>query len=142
MANSEDNERRQKLVIKDRRRFDADGNALKEDEDIKASSEKTGPNSVESDTSQSGTKSVAGTGEMQIDFRSFIMSLATQALMQLGDIKAPSGVDIKIDKVMAKQTIDILIMLAEKTKGNLDKTEAALMEDIVHNLQLSYVNKL
>ena len=75
----------------------------------------------------------------EVNFSSFMISLATQALMQLGQIKPPPGVDMPVDRASAKQTIDILSMLEKKTKGNLDEEEARLVEEILHNLRLSYV---
>lgn len=75
----------------------------------------------------------------EIDFSGFIVSFATQALMQLGEIKAPEGVSVPLDKVAAKQTIDIIAMLEAKTKGNLSTHEVKLIEEILHNLRLSYL---
>jgi hypothetical protein len=80
-----------------------------------------------------------GGGEYQMNFSSFVISLATQALCQLGEAGAPEGFEIPIDHAAAKQTIDILRMLQDKTKGNLVTEEARLMEEVLHQLQLTYV---
>jgi hypothetical protein len=77
------------------------------------------------------------TGE--IDLSAFVMSLATQALMQLGAMQPPAGVTVPVDHESAKQTIEILSMLKVKTKGNLDKEESKLFDDILHSLRMSYV---
>lgn len=74
-----------------------------------------------------------------IDFSSFVMSLATQALVQLGEMQPPSGMEIPIDREAAHQTIEIIAMLSRKTRGNLSAVEAKLLEDILHNLRMSYV---
>ena len=77
----------------------------------------------------------------EITFSSFAMSLATQALIQLGEMQAPQGLNLPVDRDAAKQTIDILTMLEEKTRGNLDQEESGLMEEILHNLRMSNVRK-
>lgn len=74
-----------------------------------------------------------------LTFSSFLISLATQALMQLGEIKAPDGVELPVDREAAKQTIDIISMLKQKTAGNLNPDELRLIEEILHNLRMSYV---
>ncbi len=74
-----------------------------------------------------------------IDFSTFIMSLSTQALMQLGEIGDPATGQVEKDVAVAKQTIDIIAMLNEKSKGNLDETEERLMQEILYNLRMRYV---
>ena len=76
-----------------------------------------------------------------ISFGSFVMSLCTQALMQMGEIPAPEGIAMEKDLEAARQTIDIISMLKDKTKGNLDATEQNLLEDMLHQLRISYVAK-
>ena len=77
----------------------------------------------------------------KVTFNAFIMSLATQALIQLGESKAPAGVDVKEDINAAKYTIDILAMLEEKTKGNLDLDESRMLGEMLHNLRMVYVKR-
>ena len=74
-----------------------------------------------------------------INFSTFIISLSTQALMHLGEI--PNPLTGKMDKEVnvAKQTIDILSLLHEKTRGNLDPEEAKLLNEILFNLRMNYV---
>lgn len=74
-----------------------------------------------------------------ITFDSFVASLATQALMQLGEIPAPPGVNVPYDKEAAKSTIDILSMLKRKTKGNLTDKEIVRLDELLHNLRLKFV---
>lgn len=75
----------------------------------------------------------------EINFSSFLISLATQAMMQLGEAPAPDGMSVPVDVTMAKQTIDIISMLREKTKNNLDSFEEQLFEEILHNLRMTYL---
>jgi hypothetical protein len=118
----------------DRRRVDAEGKDRGVDE-------KAAPKSDAASTKSSGeTKSEQPAMPAEIGFSEFIMSFATQALMQLGQMQPPPGVNVPKDIRAAKQTIDIIQMLENKTKGNLDQTESLLISDILHNLRLAYVN--
>ena len=74
-----------------------------------------------------------------IDFSTFIMSLSTQALMLLGEIGDPATGRVEKDVAVAKQTIDIIGMLSDKSKGNLDETEERLVQEILYNLRMRYV---
>jgi hypothetical protein len=77
--------------------------------------------------------------ELKIDFSTFMMSLASSAYCSMGLI--PNPMTNKIDKNMtvAKQQIDLIEMMKEKTKGNLDKQEEQVLESILYQLHLSYV---
>lgn len=77
----------------------------------------------------------------EIQFGSFIMSLATQGMMQLGEMPAPDGLQVPVDLNHAKQTIDVLTILREKTKGNLDSFEENLFQEVLHNLRMAYIKK-
>lgn len=77
----------------------------------------------------------------EITFSSFVVSLGTQALMQLGEIPPPPGIRIETDKMAARQSIDILLMLREKTKGNLEQSEEDLLEEVLHSAQISFVRQ-
>ena len=76
-----------------------------------------------------------------ISFASFIMSLSSQALMQMGEFPAPEGVSVEKDLEAARQTIDIIAMLLEKTRGNLEDSEEKLLEDMHHELRMRFVSK-
>jgi len=80
-----------------------------------------------------------GGSEQDINFVSFVVSLAHSAMVQLGEIPAPNGVEIPVNKQAAKQTIDILAMISEKTAGNLSDEEERMLEEILHNLRMSFV---
>lgn len=94
----------------------------------------------ETGMSDDGKKGTAGQTQMpKIDFSTFIFSLNSSALVHLGVINEP-GSDKKMkNMVIAKQTIDILGMLQEKTKGNLTDDEENLLKNILHDLRLMYV---
>ncbi len=77
--------------------------------------------------------------EIKIDFTTFMMSLASSAYCSMGLV--PNPITNKVDKNLraAKQQIDLIEMLKDKTKGNLEKEEEKLLESILYQLHLSYV---
>ena len=74
-----------------------------------------------------------------IDFSTFIISLSTQALMHLGEMSDPVTGNVEKDVAVAKQTIDIIGMLSEKSRGNLDEAEEQLVKEVLYNLRMRYV---
>ena len=74
-----------------------------------------------------------------IDFSAFVFSLARSALIHLGLEKHPEGTQQEPNLDVARETIDILGMLAEKTRGNLSKEEGELIEKLLYTLRVSFV---
>jgi hypothetical protein len=72
-------------------------------------------------------------------FSSLILSLSTQALFTLGEIAESPDAEPQIDLLAGKQLIDLLGVLQEKTSGNLDAGESELMERILYDLRLRFV---
>lgn len=77
-----------------------------------------------------------------ITFSTFIFSLATSALVYLGEIEEPESKKFILNLDLAKQNIDIIGMLGEKTKENLDKDEEKLLGAILYDLRLKYLAKV
>ena len=77
----------------------------------------------------------------QLDFSTFIMSLTSSAFYHLGDIADPETGKTETNLPAVQQTIDMLIMLREKTQGNLTEEEAKLLEQLVYELQMKFVAK-
>ena len=75
----------------------------------------------------------------EVDFNSFIFSLSTSALIQLGEIEDPFTQKSTKNLPLAKQTIDLIGMLKEKTKGNLTPQEERVIENILYDLRMRYV---
>lgn len=73
-----------------------------------------------------------------LTFSMFIQSLAQQGFMQMGLIPWPHG-QRELALEQARDTIDILELLKAKTKGNLNGEEQKLMDGVVHELKLSFV---
>jgi len=78
--------------------------------------------------------------DFQVDFSTFVLSLTSSAFYHLGDIPDPQTGEKKIDLAAVKQTIDILAILKEKTKGNLDKEEEKLLDQLLYELQIKFVS--
>ncbi len=145
-----------KFKFSDKRRFDASGNSRadqideegrerpREQEKPKvAPSEKpaaqAAPQAEPKQLQQQAPAAGSADADEGIDFSSFVMSLATQALIQMGEMKPPPGYPEQIDLAGAKQSIDILSMMEIKTKGNLDAEEKRMMDEILHGLRMSFV---
>ena len=75
----------------------------------------------------------------KVDFSSFILSLYSSGLVQLGRVEDPSSGNKGVDLVMAKHTIDMIEMLQEKTQGNLNADEENLFKALLSELRLAYV---
>ena len=75
-----------------------------------------------------------------VDFHTFVLSLGSSALLHLGELEHPEGGASEKDLPLAKHTIDILSMLEEKTKGNLTSAEEKLIQSLLYDLRLRYVN--
>ncbi len=77
-----------------------------------------------------------------IDFYTFVLSLASSAFVHLGDAPHPeTGEPVPPDFPLAQQTIDILAMLRDKTKGNLTAEEEHFIENLLTDLRLRFVQK-
>ncbi len=75
----------------------------------------------------------------EIDFTNFMLSLSTSALIQLGEIQDPFTKESTKNLPLAKQTIDLIGMLKEKTKGNLSPEEQKVVEYVLYDLRMRYV---
>ena len=119
------------FVIKDKRssQISEDDATFLEDQETKGQEEQTG-SSKEKETES-----------FQIDFSTFIMSLTSSAFYHLGDMPDPSTGKKEVNLPAVQQTIDMLIMLREKTKGNLKEDEEKLIEQLIYELQVKYVAK-
>ncbi|MCB9253129.1 MAG: DUF1844 domain-containing protein [Bdellovibrionaceae bacterium] len=75
----------------------------------------------------------------EVDFSTFVFSLATGALINLGLSPDPITKKTHKDVNLAKQNIDILAMLVDKTRGNLSNEEAELVTSLLTEVRLRYV---
>lgn len=78
-------------------------------------------------------------GLPKADFSTLIVSLYSTALVQMGEMPDP-GTGVKTRNLdLARQTVDLIAMLREKTTGNLDEEEARLVGSLLQELQMSFV---
>ena len=75
----------------------------------------------------------------EIDFATFVLSLGSSALVHLGEATDDDGEKRK-NLPLAKQTIDLLALIQDKTKGNLDEGESQLLSALLYDLRIKYVD--
>lgn len=84
---------------------------------------------------------VLGEAEAPISFSTFVLGLASTALIHLGERPEPEGGAIGVDLVLAKQTLDLLELLQRKTRGNLEAEEERLFQALLTDLRLKFLQK-
>lgn len=150
------------FTVKDRRRFDATGEAREESEEsIDAEREHEERVAHERERRDATADSTAAAGQHEpsdsasidpsapergprageLSFSGFVIGLAQQAFMFLGVIPDPHSAVAHKDLAQARAMIDIIEMLKEKTKGNLDEIEERMMEEMLEELHLQYVRE-
>lgn len=77
----------------------------------------------------------------KVDFSTFVLSLASSALVQLGEVPNPETKQSEENLPVAKHTIDILAMLHEKTGPCLTSEESRLLTGVLYELRMKYVIK-
>jgi hypothetical protein len=128
MGNSQENGEKEKgFAVRDKR-FSA-----KTEEDAQTKAEEKREETPQEDVSKNDLPLP------EISFNNFILSLSTSALIQLGEIQDPITKQSAKQLPSAKQTIDLISMLKEKTKGNLSSDEAKILEAILYDLRMRYV---
>jgi hypothetical protein len=75
------------------------------------------------------------------EFTTFVITLSTSAMLYLGEIPDPDGNKVEVNLPMAKHSIDLLVMLREKTKGNLTAEEQKLLDQMVYDLRMKFVKR-
>ena len=128
---SEEEIQGQGFIIKDKRTFDAKG-------EVKDKPEKT---EIRKDEGKEKPKEEKkGSAPLpEINFSSFLLSLSSSTLLHLGEIADPQSGEKKKDLVLAKQSIDIINLLKDKTKGNLTQEEEKLLEHLLYDLRMRFV---
>ncbi|SFM91481.1 DUF1844 domain-containing protein [Thermodesulforhabdus norvegica] len=77
----------------------------------------------------------------KVTFSTFIFSLASSALVHLGEVPDPVSKKKEVNISMARHIIDTLAMIEEKTKGNLDRDEEQLLKTLLYDLRIKFVQK-
>jgi hypothetical protein len=141
-------EKKKDFVVKDRRIFSDERTGDAEDKDReKVRGGSTEPSADKQATEAPEPKADAKKDDQQdytlpeINFPTFIFSLNSSALVHLGIVQDPATGQSGKNLPMAKQTIDILGMIEEKTKGNLTNDEASMLKHILYELRMIYVKE-
>ncbi len=129
----------QKIRVTDRRAFDATGRRKPHSPDIPA---RGNGEKKTSDTSESRTQAVPTDSLAPLDFDFFIQNLYVAVLVNLGEVEDPISKQTSTNLEAARQTIDLLGILEEKTKGNLDSGEKDHLEGVLYDLRMRYTKKV
>jgi len=139
MANEEQKQPEGKgFTVQDRRRFSPETGEARQD-DAPEEVARPGQAASQATPGAAPAREPDQDAQPEINFSAFVISLSTQALMNLGEIANPISGKVETDVAVAKQMIDILGMLKDKTRGNLNASEDRLMEDILFDLRMKYV---
>ena len=141
MPESEE-EKPRAFKVDDRRRFSPEGESRpdspeREEQAAQPTSESAPAGETSGRTQSTGRR--PDEAPVEITFAGFVMGLSTEALVHLGEIPDPATGQGRRDLVAAQQLIDLLGVLKEKTRGNLDEDEAKLLDSILYDLRIRYV---
>jgi hypothetical protein len=75
-----------------------------------------------------------------VDFATHVLSVASSAMCAMGKMPAPGGETLAPDLEAAKHLIDVLGMLELKTRGNLDESEQKLLQSLLYDLRVAFVD--
>lgn len=121
--------------VVDRRRFTEDGEETNPHETEEPKKAPT----LNDETNASSSKAKTSV-RPPMTFSFFVQSLVHQAMMALGMVPWPDSGLVKLELQLAKETIDILVMLKEKTAGNLSNEEQPVLDTLLYQLQIAYVD--
>lgn len=136
MAKEEDKKEKEIKVIDKRRfRMEPDGTVVESEAEKKE--EKKEAEKEEQERIDDGEEVALP----PVDFKTFIASLATTALINLGHIPNPSTGETIKNLEVARYHIDTIDMLSEKTRGNLTEDEEEFLREILRDLKLRYIEE-
>ena len=134
----EDKDSSRGFRVTDRRRFTDDSEAHEEthaSEEAEAAAPEPEPAAPGAEPGGAGGQS----SDEPVSFSTFILGLSTQALLHLGDIESPVSGQVERDLGAARHVIDILGILQAKTTNNLEQAEDRLLEAVLYDLRMRYV---
>lgn len=132
---SREDEQQRGFQIKDKRL-----SSKSEEEKEKIFKEDQSPANTKIEPDKSTLDQQSAESAPEVNFSALIFSLGTQALMQLGEMEDPISKKKEQNIPQAKQSIDILEILQEKTKGNLTPEEESLLNNLLYDLRMRFVN--
>jgi len=131
------------FTVKDRRYFaqtEAEQARMREEEK-QAEAAYEAASGPEEQARQSASGAAGAVPLPEINFITFLMSLSSSAFMHLGDIPDPNTGEKAKDLPLAKQTIDLLALLRQKTQNNLDQDEERLFDHLLYELRMRYIKE-
>jgi hypothetical protein len=139
MVSEKDKEQESESAFKvtDRRQFNSEGEARPLSPKAPGPSEKIPEKPSEEPAKADDSEKTSE----KIDFSQFVYSLATTTMVHLGEIAEPTTGQKMENIEAARQMIDILSILQEKTKGNLTSDEKKLLEGLLYELHMKFVSK-
>ena len=139
----EEREQNQGFRVTDRRHFSPESGEPRSTQTEEGTADieqgQVPPQAETQETISRGHPHEAMSGQIEINFSSFILGLSTQALMSLGEVPTAPGQAPQTDIAAAQQMIDVLAMLQRKTSGNLDTGEEQMLESVLYDLRMRYV---
>ena len=118
-------------VAGDKQKFSVSAEPAKNDHSVKEQSSQQDPQDKETEE--------APLGESEVIFLNYVASLGCQAMIFLGEMPHPMTNEYEKNPEQAKLLIDTLIMLREKTKGNLTRQEVDMLNTTVYELQMKFL---
>lgn len=153
---SETDDEKKGFRVSDRRAFTSDGVRRDDEESTPAAEEPESTQQPEPEKKEEASATSTGPGggaqgdseippssgpPPEVGFMDLINMLVSNALMQLGDMPDPGSGESVVNLPGAQVMIALLTMLQEKTKGNLDKDEAKVLEDVLYDLRMRFLTK-
>lgn len=151
----EEEKKEKAFVVRDKRLFDESGDLRTEapakaetatvTENIKKEEPPLPPPQAEAQSQpevKDGPQNQVAEEAPEINFYNFILSLSSSAMYHFGDFSDPATKKSQKNLAAAKQTIDLLTLLQEKTKGNLNQDENNLLDGILYELRIRYVKEM
>lgn len=137
MANKDDDK---PFKVEDRRRFTETGESRPGAGEREASADGATAAERPMETGDGATAvEQPGDASSPIDFLSFVFSLGSSVLMYLGEAPNPETGQVEKNLPLARETIDVLALLQEKTKGNLTPEEDRFLGSLLYDLRLRFV---
>lgn len=137
MTADEDQDAPRGFKVEDRRRFSETGEPRTET----APSADTRATAPETGASEAAATPDTAEEPPELTFLTFVLGLSTEALAYLGEMPHPLTRQVQTDLRAAKHFIDILGLLQDKTRGNLEPGEAGLLERMLYDLRIKYVER-
>jgi hypothetical protein len=134
----EESDRPDEFKVTDKRRFTTEGHSKQDPEGGVEETPRQGERQ-EASPEEARTGPESAEAPRPLDFSGFVLSLANTALFQLGFIGASESEEAHKDLPGARQIIDIVAMLEEKTRGNLTDQEKKIITETLFQLRMAFV---